>query len=143
MAESPVMLPAGRARLLTNPNPTGSPMFPITIGIVVVAFCAALVAGAPPATMTSTLRFTNSVARTWKALVAPIGRAPFDDQVLGFDITELAHSLPERAVINVGVEKIHVTRRQETDAPDFALLRERGNRRSERARAKRDKKFAT
>ena len=46
--ESPVMLPPGRARLLTKPLPTGSLAPPKTIGIVVVAFCAALVAAALP-----------------------------------------------------------------------------------------------
>ena len=39
--ESPVTLPAGRARLATKPAPTGSPPLVITIGIVVVAFFAA------------------------------------------------------------------------------------------------------
>jgi hypothetical protein len=45
MPDKPVMLPAGRARLLTNPLSTGSLTFPMTIGMMAVAFfCAALVA---------------------------------------------------------------------------------------------------
>ena len=47
--ESPVTLPPGRARLATKPAPTGSPMFVITMGIVVVALLAAN-AGAVPET---------------------------------------------------------------------------------------------
>ena len=47
--------------------------------------------------------------KTWKALVVPFGRAPFDDQVFALDLAELAHAQSERAVIMVGFEKIHVT----------------------------------
>ena len=39
--DSPVIFPPGRARLATNPNPTGSAAPIMTIGIVVVAFLAA------------------------------------------------------------------------------------------------------
>ena len=59
---SPVTLPPGRARLLTKPAPTGSPTFAITMGMVVVAFFAANVAGVPETTMRSTLRRTKSAA---------------------------------------------------------------------------------
>ena len=45
--ESPVMLPPGCARLLTKPAPTGSVETTITMGIVVVAFCAAIAPGGP------------------------------------------------------------------------------------------------
>ena len=93
MFESPVILPPGRARLLTKPLPTGSPMAPMTMGIVVVAFCAARVAGVPPVTMTSTFRLYQFRRQVGKALVlVPFGKAPLDHQVLAFDVAELAHS---------------------------------------------------
>jgi len=60
--ESPVMLSSGRPRLLTNPLPTGSFVGAITIGIVRVAFWAALMTGVAPPTMTSTLSATSSDA---------------------------------------------------------------------------------
>jgi hypothetical protein len=51
--------------------------------------------------------------------------------------------LPKPAVIIVGVEKVHMTRCKETDAPDFSLrLREGGERSCERTCAKCDEKFA-
>src|SRR5262249_33929733 len=58
----PVTLPPGRARLATKPNPTGSPTFVITMGIVVVALLAANADGPVPTTNKSTLRRTKSVA---------------------------------------------------------------------------------
>jgi hypothetical protein len=58
--ESPVMLPRGCARLLTRPAATGSTPITTTIGIVVVASCAASAPGAPSARMTSAFNRTNS-----------------------------------------------------------------------------------
>ena len=57
------MFPPGCARLLTNSDSTGSPTSSITMGIVVVACCAARIAARPDAKMTSTLSRTNSPAR--------------------------------------------------------------------------------
>ena len=80
---SPVTLPPGRARVATNPRPTGSPPVAMTIGMLVVAFFAARAAGLPAVTTTSTLRRTSSSAnvgsrsswpsthRTSKATVCP------------------------------------------------------------------------
>src|SRR5262249_5183316 len=62
--ETPVMLPPGRARLATRPNATGSPARVITMGMVVVAFFAANATPIPETTMRSTLRRTNSAARS-------------------------------------------------------------------------------
>ena len=61
--ESPVILPPGRARLFTNLLPTGSPVVAMTMGIVVVAFCATPIAADATATMTSTFNCTSSAAR--------------------------------------------------------------------------------
>ena len=52
---TPVMLPAGRARLGTTPEPTGSKRLAKTTGILLVARFAASAAGVEPTTMTSTL----------------------------------------------------------------------------------------
>ena len=59
----PVMLPPGRAKLATSPVPTGSAEISITIGIVLVAFLSATIAGSPSAvTITFGRRFTSSTA---------------------------------------------------------------------------------
>ena len=60
--DNPVMFPPGRARLATNPFPTGSKSNAMTIGIVTVASLAARVDCGPAETMMSTLRRTNSAA---------------------------------------------------------------------------------
>ena len=60
--DNPVMFPPGRARLATNPLPTGSVSNDMTMGIVEVASLAARVTVGPVVTMTSTLRRTSSAA---------------------------------------------------------------------------------
>lgn len=60
--DMPVTFPPGRARLATNPVPTGSPTTTVTIGMVLVTFFAARAAAVPGATIRSTLRLTSSVA---------------------------------------------------------------------------------
>jgi len=60
--ESPVILPPGRARLWTNPEPTGSPDT-VTMGVVVVLRLAAAVAAVPCARRISTLRSISSPMR--------------------------------------------------------------------------------
>ena len=63
MSETPVMLPPGRDRLLTKPVATGSPPASVdTIGMVVVAFLAAMAAGKLKVRITSTLLATRSLA---------------------------------------------------------------------------------
>src|SRR6516164_3799489 len=62
---TPVRLPPGCARLLTKPNPTGSPWIENTTGIeVLLLFLAAIAAGVLIATITATLRLMRS-AITW------------------------------------------------------------------------------
>src|SRR5262245_54501571 len=60
------MFPPGRARLATNPFPTGSPSCAMTIGTVAVASLAERVPAEVPVTMTSTLRRTSSAASAGK-----------------------------------------------------------------------------
>ena len=64
----PVIFPPGRARLATSPSRTGSPIAVTTIGIVVVACCAARCGRS--ATMRST-RPTSSVARPGSRSIFP------------------------------------------------------------------------
>jgi len=54
MSVIPVTLPPGRARLVTNPLPIGSAALCMTMGIVLVAPLAALIAGVADVTITST-----------------------------------------------------------------------------------------
>ncbi len=61
-SDNPVTFPPGRARLATRPVPTGSPAFPMTTGMVLVALFAARAAGVPSVTSTSVLRRTSSAA---------------------------------------------------------------------------------
>jgi hypothetical protein len=56
----PVILPPGRARLATMPEPTGSTTLTKTIGTVRVACCSAATWGVVAATMTAGARVTNS-----------------------------------------------------------------------------------
>jgi hypothetical protein len=60
--DRPVTLPPGRARLATRPLATGSPALANTMGIIAVACLYARACGVPEATITSTLRRTNSAA---------------------------------------------------------------------------------
>jgi len=65
---TPVAFPLGRLRLVTRPNGTGSDPTVNTIGIVVVAACAARAeAMSPVAAMTAPLYLTRSAARLGSA----------------------------------------------------------------------------
>src|SRR5262249_31611261 len=59
-AVNPVVLPPGRAKLLTKPAPTGSGAATKTTGTERVAPCNALTPTAPSASMTSGMSATNS-----------------------------------------------------------------------------------
>jgi len=60
--DAPVRLPPGRARLATRPSSTGSVPMTKTIGVVELAFSAAIAGGMPNAAIKSTLRPTRSPA---------------------------------------------------------------------------------
>src|SRR5262245_49537001 len=64
LATNPVKFPPGRARLVTSPSSTRSPIPAPTIGISDVASFAACTPSDPPATMISTLRSTRSLANS-------------------------------------------------------------------------------
>lgn len=71
MIDIPVLLPPGRARLFTRPLPIGSPMVAITMGIVVVAICAARAAGVPCTTITSGFSRTSPAANAGRRPESP------------------------------------------------------------------------
>ena len=67
----PVMLPPGLAKLSTKPVPTGSVETAMTIGIVRLACCTALMDPVVPTTTTSTCARTSSAASMGKSSVRP------------------------------------------------------------------------
>ena len=104
--DNPVMFPPGRARLATNPVPTGSPSLVMTMGIVVVASLAARVAAGPAETMMSTLRRTSSAARSGSRSNLLSAQSPLYGNVFTLHVAKLAQALQERldAGRDVGTE---------------------------------------
>jgi len=94
--EKPVTLPPGRARLATKSKPTGSLVFVITMGMVVVAFFAANAGGVPETTIRSTLRRTTSAANSGQALWRSLGESVLDGDILSLDPSKLEQFLAER-----------------------------------------------
>src|SRR5262245_46607841 len=88
--DRPVMLPPGRARLVTRPTPTGSPTVANTIGTTGVTCFAAITAGAPPVTIMLTLSRTNSAA-----ISAKFRPAIFDRDSATLNPAELPEALRE------------------------------------------------
>ena len=81
-AVSPVTFPPGRARSAASPLPIGSPLEAITMGIVLVAFLAAIADGVPRVTIRSTLR-RRVPPRVRETFGAAVGRSILDGR--GFD----------------------------------------------------------
>src|SRR6478672_5935075 len=76
----PVIFAPGRFKLLTMPAPIGSPALVKTMGMVVVAACAALAVSVPkPVTITSGFVETDSAARLRQALQLSFGGAIVED----------------------------------------------------------------
>jgi len=69
--DRPVTLPSGRARLVTRPYRTGSPLPSMTMGIVPLAFLVACVAGDWEVNMTLTRAWTKSAASCGRRLLRP------------------------------------------------------------------------
>ncbi len=72
--DNPVMLPPGRARLVTNPLPTGSGSWVMTMGIVMVASLAARVAVEPLVTIRPGLSRTSSAANWGRRPASPLAQ---------------------------------------------------------------------
>ena len=112
----PVTVPPGRARLVTNPAPTGSIAVVMTIGMVCVACLTASAAGVVIAMMQSTSSWIISVANAAKALRAAFREPALEDEVLPFAIPTLPQPVQERRPQVGGWEN----RRQVADPVDFA-----------------------
>ena len=72
MCVNPVMLPPGRGRPATNPEPTGSVTIANTIGMVLVAWCNAAVTAVLEQKITSGCDPISSVAKALARLVSPL-----------------------------------------------------------------------
>src|SRR6516162_7114780 len=89
----PVMLPPGRARLWTNPWPTGSITSTKTIGIVRVCCSRAATAGVLLARSASSDRPTNSVAWVLKRVGSFAAKRFVDPDILALDPTKMLQHL--------------------------------------------------
>jgi hypothetical protein len=81
----PVILVLGRAKLATNPEPTGSPTDTMTMGTVEVARWRASTDGVAHATMASRLAFAKSSARAEISSVLPRSPLPRTEALRNFD----------------------------------------------------------
>src|SRR5262249_12395936 len=95
-ADSPVMLPPGRARLATSPSATGSPTIGNTIGMVAVARRAASAPSEPPPRPDDiNLQRREFGGQRGQPLGLSLGVAVFDDKIAALDIAEIAQSAEE------------------------------------------------
>ena len=106
------------------------------MGIVLVAFCAARPEREFDATMTSTLRPTNSLARAGNRSIFEFGCSDLYDDVLTIEIPEFAQSLTEGVEGNARLRKFKRPRGQVADPRFFGLLRPHGKRPHGRCAAK-------
>ena len=89
----PVIFPPGCARLATKPNAIGSATPRITMGMVAVAFLAAVTSPAVSATITSTFSRTNSAASSGRRSDLPSVVPKFNQNILTLDIAEFTQPL--------------------------------------------------
>ena len=87
------MLRPGRLTLSAKPATTGSATLSKTIGIVLVAACAALTAFVVDARMRSTRSFTSSAASDGSRSFLAVREALDQREAPAFDVAELAHGL--------------------------------------------------
>jgi hypothetical protein len=83
---------------LIKPLPIGSDSKSnATMGVVVVADRAAFTAGALTATITSTLRSTNSIAKWGNARGIAAGRPNYQFDIIRLSVSYRLQSIPERS----------------------------------------------
>src|SRR5260370_30237257 len=111
--EHPVMFPPGRARFVTIPLPTGSPMTPMTMGVVVVACFAASTASVPQVRIDVHVEADEVVRKLGKLFVVSLGVAVLEANVLTLDIPEIIEGLSKRIDGRPGLN------RQDTDRDYF------------------------
>ena len=83
----------GRARLETNPSPTGSPTEANTMGIVGLAFLAAKIAAGEKATMTVNFETNQFSCQVRQPFAFPFCISILNDNVFSFDIAKLTQPL--------------------------------------------------
>ena len=103
VAEVPLTLPPGRAKLATSPLATGSPAPIMTIGMSLVACLAATAAGVRYATIRSTLRRTSSAARLGSAAASPRARRSSIMQGVALAVAEIAEALAQQSAKRLGI----------------------------------------
>ena len=116
MAEKPVTLRPGRARLSAKPLATGSPIVMATIGIVAVARRAALVAGVAGGDDDLHLRLDQLAREQRQAFELALGEAPLDRQVAALGVAQLAQLADERRVLRARLGLGQRRRRKHADA---------------------------
>ena len=90
-----MIFPPGRARLATNPFPTGSVSCAITMGIVRVASSAGRVTAAPAEMIRSSLgALIQPLAQA--ADQVSVGKAPFDHNIPVLPCNPVREGLPSR-----------------------------------------------
>ena len=122
MLASPVMLPPGRARLLTKPEPIGSVAGVITIGTVAVARWAAAIAGVATATITSGLRAMSSAASAGRSWKGPCAARFSTTTIPALGVPEFPHLLHEGNEQGSIGRKIPRAGMEHRDAPNSRWL---------------------
>ena len=100
----PVMFPPGRAKLATNPLPTGSLLAVITMGMLWVACWTARTACEPPATITLTFRLMSSAASRASVSVRSATRY---SMMIFFPRHILIHAIPAGSRVHDSSEPAH------------------------------------
>src|SRR5262249_55182976 len=95
MLEKPVMLPPGRAKLVTSPTAIGSATAAITIGMVVVACFAARAHGGEGCHYDIYLRTHEVGSQLWHPSRIAIRGTQLEDKVLTLRIAEISEPEPQ------------------------------------------------
>ena len=138
----PVMFPPGRARLLTNPAPTGSLTCANTIGMVAVAFCRADNEDVAEAISISGLDCTNCGGECQHAfdITRRVVRVNLD--VATFHPTKLLQSVSKRAGTIFAFLRTFGLREQNADPPGAPRLRQQSAGRGRKSGAEQVDEFA-
>ena len=136
--DNPVILPPGRARLVTSPLATGSAAEVKTMGRVLVACLAARAVCVPYGHDDINLERNQFGRKSGEPLELPLGISVFDHDVATLDVTEVTQSLKE-GLAQVGVSGQVV--RQVAYSSDLGRLLGLGGERRGKKRTGRDQEF--
>src|SRR5215813_1040409 len=93
--DNPVIFPPGRARLATNPLPTGSSSCAMTIGIVDVASLGGTCCSPASRDNDVDLQTDKFSCKRGHTIWFSLWRSPLDHNVFSLHVTKLAQPLPE------------------------------------------------